>query len=148
MSLAIARDSTVWVAGQSYIARLNPGQTWQLYLLVDNPLLLNRFRFVILDDEDRPWVIGRQGKIHFDSQSWITYDAGGYIGLQFINPDWLRLTLQTLRAEGLDDTFDRLFFVPHLYGLNHPPEYDQDINGCWGFAGLPAFLKLKSALYR
>ncbi|GIK41839.1 MAG: hypothetical protein BroJett011_56720 [Chloroflexota bacterium] len=302
ISLAIAGDNTVWVAGQSYIARLNPGQTWQLYRLADNPLLLNRFRFVVLDDEGWPWFIGRQGKIHFDGQSWIAYDAdvrrmasftpvqplaqitpppldfpspmqdyvawlktwprpsadngrgmhflqthqfdpieaqrqvnrlkqlgmrwalvpyaghdqlvrtapifqaagitvvwrpfvrpdesydswtqdveflrsrglapyfqlynepslaqewdndqpvsqqtywrnllpairqvydaGGYVGLQFVNPDWLRQTLQTLKAEGLDDAFDRLFFVPHLYGLNHPPEYDQDINGVLGF---------------
>jgi hypothetical protein len=302
VSLAIAGDNTVWVTGQSYIARLNPGQTWQLYRVVDNPLLSDRFRFVVLDDEDQPWFIGRRGKVHFDGQTWFAYDAdvrrlahftpvqpaalispppldfpsptqdyvtwlktwprpsadngrgmhflqthqfdpieaqrqvnrlkhlgvrwalvpyadhdqlvrtapifqeagitvvwrpfvrpyesydswtqdveflrsrglapylqlynepslvqewgndrpvsqetywrnllpairqvydaGGYVGLQFINPDWLRLTLQTLKAEGLDDTFDRLFFVPHLYGLNHPPEYDQDINGVLGF---------------
>jgi hypothetical protein len=31
------------------------------------------------------------------------------------------------------DVFDRLFFVPHPYGLNHPPEYDEDINSALGF---------------
>lgn len=301
-SLAIAGDNTVWIAGQSYIARFNPGQTSQVFWLVDNPLLADRFRFVVLDDEDRPWFIGRRGKVHFDGQTWIAYDAdvrhfahfmpvrpaaqitsppldfpsptqdyvrwlktwprpggdngrgmhflqthqfdsieaqrqvnrleqlgvrwalvtyaghdqlvrtapifqaagitvvwrpfirpyetydgwardveflrsrglapylqlynepglaqewdndrpvdretywrnllpavrqvydaGGYVGLQLINPDWLRQTLQTLQAQGLNDTFDRLFFVPHLYGLNHPPAYAEDINGVLGF---------------
>lgn len=61
------------------------------------------------------------------------YEAGGYAGLQFIDPDWLRLTLQTMKTEGLADTFDRLFFVPHPYGLNHPPAYDEDRNGVLGF---------------
>jgi hypothetical protein len=61
------------------------------------------------------------------------YDAGGYVGLQLIDPGWLRQTLQTMKAQGLSDTFDRLFFVPHLYGLNHPPEYTEDINGVLGF---------------
>lgn len=41
LSLAITKDDTVWVAGQSYIARLNPGQAWQIYRVADNPLLLN-----------------------------------------------------------------------------------------------------------
>jgi hypothetical protein len=61
------------------------------------------------------------------------YAAGGYVGLQFVNPDWLGSSLQTMKAEGLSNTFDRLFFVAHLYGLNHPPDYDEDINGVLGF---------------
>lgn len=302
MSLAIAGDNTVWVTGQSYIARLNPGQTWQLYRVVDNPLLSDRFRFVVLDDEEQPWFIGRRGKVHFDGQTWLAYDAdvrrlanftpvqppasiipppldfpsptqdyvawlktwprptadngrgmhflqihqfdpieaqrqvnrlkylgvrwalvlyvdhdqlvrtapifqeagitvvwrpfvrpdetygswardvtflrsrglapyfqlynepslvqewdngqpvapesywhnllpairqvydaGGYVGLQLIDSGWLRQTLQTMKGQGLSDTFDRLFFVPHLYGLNHPPEYIEDINGVLAF---------------
>jgi len=64
------------------------------------------------------------------------YAAGGYVGLQFVNPDWLRLALQSMKAGGLSSTFDRLFFVPHLYGLNHPPDYDEDINGVLGFREL------------
>lgn len=39
------------------------------------------------------------------------YDAGGYVGLQFINPDWLRLTLQAMQTRGMGDIFDRLFFL-------------------------------------
>lgn len=61
------------------------------------------------------------------------YDAGGYVGLQFLDPDWLRLTLRRMKERGMEDVFDRLFFVPHPYGLNHPPEYDEDINGVLGF---------------
>jgi len=61
------------------------------------------------------------------------YNAGGYVGLQFIDPQWLRLTLQRMKAHGMSDLFDRLFFVPHLHGLNHPPGYDEDINGVLGF---------------
>jgi hypothetical protein len=61
------------------------------------------------------------------------YAAGGYVGLQFVNPDWLRASLQRMKAEGLSNAFDRLFFVAHLYGLNHPPDYNEDINGVLGF---------------
>jgi hypothetical protein len=69
------------------------------------------------------------------------YDAGGYVGLQFINPDWLRVTLQRMKTEGLTDVFDRLFFVPHPYGLNHPPGYDEDINSVLGFRAYAQIFK-------
>lgn len=302
LSLAIAGNNTVWVTGESYIAHLSPGETWQVYDVADNPLLADRIRFVVVDDKDRPWFIGRRGKIHFDGNTWIAYDAdvrrfaafapmqsparitpppldfpsptsdysrwlktwprpeadnglgihflqshqfdaieaqrqvnrikrlgmrwslvhyadhqqlvhiapifqgagisvvwrpfvrpyetypswaedvkflrsrglapymqlynepglaqewdngqpadqerfldnllpaaqqvynaGGYIGLQFVDPDWLRVTLQRMKAQGMGNEFDRLFFIPHLYGLNHPPEYAEDINGVLGF---------------
>ena len=55
------------------------------------------------------------------------------VGLQFVNLDWLRLSLQTMKAQGMSQIFDRLFFVSHLYGLNHPPAYAEDINGVLGF---------------
>ena len=300
-SLAIAGDSTLWVTGENYIARLVNGEKWQVYHVADNPLLEDRIRFVVLDDKDHPWLIGRRGKVHFDGDTWTAYDAdvrhlatftpvqaltgtipppldfpaptqdyagwlqtwprpdidngqgihflqthqfdpieaqrqvnrmkqlgmrwtlvhydghgqlvriapifqeagitviwrpfvrpyetypswsedveflrsrglapyiqlynepslaqewddqaadqetylsnlmpaiqqvydaGGYVGLQFANPDWLRLTLREMKAQGMSDVFDRLFFVPHLYGLNHPPYYDEDINGVLGF---------------
>jgi hypothetical protein len=61
------------------------------------------------------------------------YQAGGYVGLQQIDPAWLRANLQRLKAEGLEYTFDRLFFVPHPYGFNHPPDYAEDSNGVLGF---------------
>jgi hypothetical protein len=61
------------------------------------------------------------------------YDAGGYVGLQFIDPEWLRLALQAMKTHGMTQMVDRLFFVPHLYGLNHPPAYEEDRNGVLGF---------------
>jgi hypothetical protein len=54
-------------------------------------------------------------------------DAGGYPGLQTIDPAWTRAAVQRLADAGID--FSRLFFIPHMYGANHPPEYDQDITG-------------------
>ncbi len=303
LSLAMAEDGTVWVAGDHYIAWRPPTGQWQVYTAIDQPLLAARFQFVILDDAGRPWFLSRRGKIHFDGQTWLAYgadvrhftrftpaqpppaaitppprnfpapledyagwlktwprprndngrgmhfvqshwldeieaqrqvnrlkrlgvrwalvnyanpyqlrrlsplfaqagitvvwrpfvrpyetyehwagdveflrsrglapymqlynepslaqewdeahpldrevyldhllpairqvyQAGGYVGLQFIDPDWLRLTLQRLKSEGMAPNFDRLFFVPHPYGLNHPPEYDEDINSVLGF---------------
>jgi hypothetical protein len=302
LSLAIAGEGKVWIAGESFIAQLGPGETWHVYRTADNPLLEERVRFVVLDDDDHPWFIGRRGKIHFDGDGWIAYDAdvrrfaaftpttaptkiippprdfpdpiqeydnwvqtwprpeadngrgihflqshqfdaieaqhqanrmkrlgmrwtlvhyagheqlmriapvfqeagitviwrpfirpyetyptwaedvqflrsrglapymqlynepsleqewgdrravdqemylqnvlsaarqvydaGGYVGLQFVSPDWLRLALRSMREGEMRDVFDRLFFVPHLYGLNHPPEYDEDINSVLGF---------------
>ncbi len=302
LSLAVGEDNIVWAAAESYITVKKPGEGPQVYSVVDNPLLAERVRFVVLDDQNLPWFIGRRGKIHFDGDSWIAYDAdvrhfaaftpvepptglapprlnfpsptedylgwlatwprpeadngrcihflqahqydvieaqrqvnrlkdlgirwtlvhyaghdqlvriapifqeagitvvwrpfvrpyeryaswtedveylrsrglppymqlynepslvqeweniqpvdqetylrnmwsaaqevydaAGYIGLQLVDPDWLRLTLQTIKAQGEGDIFDRLFFVAHLYGLNHPPEYDEDINSVLGF---------------
>jgi hypothetical protein len=301
VSLAVGEDG-VWVAGESYVAHTVSGETWQVYHFKDNPLLTGRSRFVVLDDEDRPWLIGRRGKIHFDGNAWIAfdadvrrfatfvpfemptdlapppldfppptrnyaawlktwprpdgdngqcihfvqahqfdaiqaqrqvnrmkrlgmrwtlvhyadhqqlvrtapifqeagmtvvwrpfvrpyqayhgwtedvsflrsrglapyiqlynepsldqewgdaretdkegylqhllpaarqvYDAGGYVGLQFVDPEWLRASLRKMKSQGMDDVFDRLFFVPHPYGLNHPPDYAEDINGVLGF---------------
>jgi hypothetical protein len=302
LSLAIAGDNKVWATGQNFIAQTSPGETWRVYHATDNPLLWDRIRFVVLDDGHHPWFIGRRGKVHFDGDVWITYDAdvrrfavftptprptkivpppldfptpsqdydnwlqtwprpvadngrgihflqshqfdaveaqrqvnrlkklgmrwtlvdyagheqlvriapifqeagitvvwrpfvrpyemyptwaedvqflrsrglapymqlynepsleqewgdsravnqqeylhnllssarqvydaGGYVGLQLVNPDWLRLTLRSMEEGGMREVFHRLFFVPHLYGLNHPPEYNEDINGVLGF---------------
>ena len=296
------------MAGEQYLAWLRAGESWQVYTGLEQPLLADGFKFVVLDDSEQPWFLGRRRKIHFDGQRWLAYgvdvrrfteftltqpppvdvtpppldfpdptedylawlqtwprpeqdngrgmhfvqrhwldeieaqqqinrlkqlgvrwtlvnyanhyqlrrlaplfaeagitvvwrpfvrpyetydhwtddveflrqrgwapyfqlynepslaqewddahpidpetylrhllpavrevyDAGGYVGLQFIDPDWLRLTLRALKAEGLADTFDRLFFVPHPYGLNHPPEYDEDRNGVLGFRDFAA----------
>jgi hypothetical protein len=61
------------------------------------------------------------------------YDAGGYVGLQLMTPEWLRATLRAMKAAGMHDVFDRVFFIPHLHGLNHPPHYTEDIHGVLGF---------------
>jgi hypothetical protein len=61
------------------------------------------------------------------------YNAGGYVGLQFVAEDWLAFSLRTLKEHGGERIFKRMFFIPHPYGLNHPPEYDADVNAVLGF---------------
>jgi hypothetical protein len=61
------------------------------------------------------------------------YDAGGYVGLQHIDQEWLRVTLRRMKAEEVSDVFNRLYFLPHPYGFNHPPDYAKDEFGVLGF---------------
>ena len=61
------------------------------------------------------------------------YNAGGYPGLQFVREDWLEAALEGLKQHGGERVFKRMFFIPHPYGLNHPPEYDADVNAVLGF---------------
>jgi hypothetical protein len=61
------------------------------------------------------------------------YNAGGYVGLQFVREDWLLAALDALKQHGGERVFERMFFIPHPYGLNHPPEYDADVNAVLGF---------------
>ncbi len=302
LSLARSVDGTLWVAGKDHIARIVTCDAAAVYTDVDNPVLLERHKFVVLDKNDTPWFVGRRGKVHFDGTVWhaidadvrrqaifvpieptrevlppphsfpspsasylrwlqtwprprgdngrgihflqthqydaieaqrqvnrmvslgvrwalvqyadheqlvrtapifqaagITvvwrpfvrpyqtyvswaedvgflrgrgiapymqlynepeleqewdglcavsqktylhnllpaaqqvYEAGGYVGLQLINPDWLRATLREMKAAKMHYIFERMFFVPHLHGLNHPPHYVEDIHGVLGF---------------
>ncbi len=61
------------------------------------------------------------------------YNAGGYVGLQFVSDDWLLAALREIKARGGEQVFQRMFLVPHPYGLNHPPNYTADPNGVLGF---------------
>ncbi len=61
------------------------------------------------------------------------YNAGGYVGLQFVDGEWLTEALQEMRLRGGEPLFGRMFFVPHPYGLNHPPSYQEDPNAVLGF---------------
>jgi hypothetical protein len=61
------------------------------------------------------------------------YNAGGYVGLQFVREDWLVAALDGLKRHNGERVFQRMFFIPHAYGLNHPPEYDADVNAVLGF---------------
>ncbi|MGB3906186.1 MAG: hypothetical protein WBB22_14850 [Anaerolineae bacterium] len=61
------------------------------------------------------------------------YNAGGYVGLQFVDPQLLRDALFEIRLHGGEPIFGRMFFVPHPYGLNHPPSYQEDLNAVLGF---------------
>jgi hypothetical protein len=33
----------------------------------------------------------------------------------------------------MERVYDRMFFIPHPYGANHPPAYDEDITSVLGF---------------
>lgn len=61
------------------------------------------------------------------------YNAGGYPGIQILDEDWLRELINQVFARKGEALFKRMFFIPHAYGLNHPPEYQEDINGVLGF---------------
>lgn len=61
------------------------------------------------------------------------YNAGGYPGIQFLDEDNLRRFIDEIYARKGDALFRRMFFIPHAYGLNHPPAYEQDTNGVLGF---------------
>ena len=76
------------------------------------------------------------------------YNAGGYVGLQFVDPQWLREALYQIKLHGGEAIFQRMFFVPHPYGLNHPPAYQEDLNAVLGVPhlrpGLPGGDRLRS----
>ncbi|MCX7839064.1 MAG: hypothetical protein N2559_06365, partial [Anaerolineae bacterium] len=61
------------------------------------------------------------------------YNAGGFVGLQVLDPDWLRAVIREIKARKGDRLFGRMFFVPHSYALNHPPNYTEDENSVLGF---------------
>ena len=61
------------------------------------------------------------------------YNAGGYVGLQVTDTDLLTKVLERIKAEKGERLFNRMFFVPHNYALNHPPNYVEDENAVLGF---------------
>jgi len=61
------------------------------------------------------------------------YNAGGYVGVQVTDPGELRTIIETIKARKGDRLFGRMFFVPHAYALNHPPNYAEDENAVLGF---------------
>jgi hypothetical protein len=61
------------------------------------------------------------------------YNAGGYPGIQFLDEDNLRRFIDEIYARQGEALFKRMVFIPHAYGLNHPPAYQEDANGALGF---------------
>jgi len=61
------------------------------------------------------------------------YNAGGYVGMQVLDEEWLLLAIQKIKARQGERLFGRFFFIPHPYGLNHPPNYIEDDNGVLGY---------------
>lgn len=61
------------------------------------------------------------------------YNAGGYVGWQFVSENWLVDALNIVKQRQGEAVFQRLFFIPHSYGMNHPPSYTEDINAVLSF---------------
>jgi len=61
------------------------------------------------------------------------YNAGGFVGLQVLDPEWQRAVIRAIKAQKGERIFGRMFFVPHAYALNHPPNYTEDENAVLGF---------------
>jgi len=54
------------------------------------------------------------------------FDAGGYPGLQVLGIDEFNAAVDSVKAIGRTDIWQRGFFVIHNYGANHPPSYPYD----------------------
>ena len=83
------------------------------------------------------WTDGPVDQARF-LDNWISaveqvYNAGGYVGLQQVDTEWLRAALQEIQRRGGEKVFGRMFLVPHPYGLNHPPDYSEDPDGVLSF---------------
>lgn len=61
------------------------------------------------------------------------YNAGGYPGIQLVDEDSLRMFIDQIYSRDGGAVFQRMFFIPHAAGLNHPPDYVEDTNGVLGF---------------
>lgn len=70
---------------------------------------------------------------YFTQMAKDVYNAGGYVGLQLLDPEWVRAVLQNFKAQKGERIFGRMFFVPHPYAANHPPNYVEDEIGVLGF---------------
>jgi hypothetical protein len=80
------------------------------------------------------WAEGDgQIKIKHFSDNWIkfaddVYAAGGFPGLQLVDPETLKFLIDRIKSKGKEYLFNQMFFVPHPYGSNHPPDYPYDAN--------------------
>ncbi len=65
------------------------------------------------------------------------YNAGGCPGLQCVHPEELEAAIDALGADS--PVWDRVWFCSHNYGLNHPPEWQENywcVLGFHFFAGI------------
>jgi hypothetical protein len=83
--------------------------------------------------EDGPSKSGRKFRANLRVACQEIYNAGGFIGLQFIHEKWLIDSLNDIKERGGESILGRTFFVSHPYGMNHPPDYTEDPNGVLGF---------------
>ena len=61
------------------------------------------------------------------------YDQGGIVAWQMLDFKYFRYCVQVARDNDAMRIFDRWMFVPHNYGINHPPDYVQDESAFLGF---------------
>ncbi len=77
-------------------------------------------------------------------QRWIQHasavaHAGGFPGLQVQDPAELRAVLSALKSAGASAVIDRMWFCPHAYGVNHPPDYPYDARNQGDHQGATVF---------
>jgi hypothetical protein len=63
--------------------------------------------------------------------------AGGHPGLQCLHPDELQTVMNFLPAD--DPLWRQMWFCSHNYGLNHPPDFEEDY---WGVLGFEVFARM------
>lgn len=61
------------------------------------------------------------------------YNAGGYVGWQFVNQEWLHHAIDEVQRRQGTRLFERFFFIPHPYGENLPPNWTEDGRGVLSF---------------
>ena len=87
----------------------------------------------LADEWDGREINREQWVAYFVNSAKDIYNAGGYVGLQTLDEDWVRAVIQAIKAQHGERLFGRMFFVPHPYGVNHPPNYTEDEVGVLGF---------------
>ncbi len=61
------------------------------------------------------------------------YNAGGYVGWQFVSQTWLSHAIDEVERREGTKIFERFFFIPHSYGDNIPPNWTEDGRGVLGW---------------
>jgi hypothetical protein len=99
------------------------------HLLIDNgiPAYIQIFNE---PSDDREWKNGRpRGYIGKWSELWAekatdVYNSGGHPGLQCLNLEEAEAAIEALGAGS--PVWQRVWFCSHNYGLNHPPDWQEN----------------------
>lgn len=80
--------------------------------------------------DDREWSKGKPDIALF-IRKWVdiagaVMNAGGWPGLQVLGTDLLRQVIGETKRRGIVHLWERAWFCPHNYGLNHPLGYPYD----------------------
>lgn len=86
------------------------------------------------------WVDSWEGPVDEDlfynnlmQASRDVYNAGGYVGWQFVSHTWLERAIDEVERREGTKLFERFFFIPHSYGDNIPPDWTEDGRGVLGW---------------